>query len=273
MKDKEEKTGKVIHAEMHTRLKVPKPERYKRDRYGLITNVKYVFNDDGSVNWRAMVNPDHLYPNSEYFTARGEEIPDSIEGLEDNQLLIKLAGIKELARLRGFQSVDYEVIESSATRAVVICTITFVENYETDGKMVYFSSVANATTDNTVGFSTKFLESIAENRAFVRCVRNFLNIHVVGEEEIDEAPFKKPSAEAKREESGPMPSPEGVLKDVLAKYHNVYTWDEFKTMLRRLWTSEKYRNEEAGDWKSYSDIPTSEKRKLISLLKSLETYD
>ena len=105
------------------------------------------------------------------------------------------------------------------------------------------------------------------NRAFVRCVRNFLNIHVVGEEEIDEAPEKTGDVES--ENAGAFPSPEVLLKDTLAKYQNVYTWEEFKSLIRRLWTSEQYRNEESGDWKSFSDIPASEKRKLISLLKTM----
>ena len=165
--DESERKGRDLSAEMHAKLKVPTPETYKRNRYGLIAGVDYIYNDDGSVDWRAMINPEHLYPNAEYFTARSEEIPDSIEGLEDNQLLIKLAGIKELARLRGFTSVDYEIVESSPTRAVVMCTIGFIENYETSGKFVYFSSIANATNLNTNGFSTKFLE------IFCRKVRVF----------------------------------------------------------------------------------------------------
>lgn len=270
MSNNKETTGQVLLAEMHTHLKLPRPELYKRDKYGLIANIHYVFNDDGSINWRAMVNPVHLYPNREWFEKREEEIPKSIEGLEDNQLLIKLAGIKELARLRGFTSVDYDVVESSSTRAVMVCNICFIPNYETDGQQVFFSSVANATVDNTGSFSVKFLESIAENRAFVRCVRNFLNIHVVGEEEIDEAPHKKVAEDGDNTASSSgMPSPDVVLKDTLAKYHNVFTWDEFTTMLRRLWTSEVYRNEDASEWKGYSDIPVSEKRALIKILKKM----
>jgi len=261
------KQGKEHFAEMHTHIKTPEPELYKRDRYGLIKDVEYSFNKDHSVNWRGMINPDHLYPNSEWFEKRAEPIPKSIDGLEDNQLLIKLSGIKELARLRGFTWVEYQVVESSSSRAVLSCNMSFIGNYETDGREVIFSSVANATLDNTAGVSSKYLESIAENRAFVRCVRNFLNIHIVGDDEIDEAPFKKPNEEKGEESSGAFPSPVTVLKDILATKHNVFTWDEFKTMLRRLWTSEIYRNEESGEWESFSDIPTAEQRKLIQLFK------
>ena len=52
--------------------------------------------------------------------------------------------------------------------------ITYLPNYETNFKEVTFSDVANATIENTSSFAKKFLETIACNRAFVRCVRNFL---------------------------------------------------------------------------------------------------
>ena len=35
----------------------------KRDAKGLLGSVDYVFNKDGSINWRAMINDKWLYPN------------------------------------------------------------------------------------------------------------------------------------------------------------------------------------------------------------------
>ena len=69
----------------------------------------------------------------------------------------------------------------------VICRVTFLPNYETGSKAVTFQDMANATLNNTSSFATKFLETIACNRAFVRCVRNFLNVHIVGDDEIDKS--------------------------------------------------------------------------------------
>ena len=83
------------------------PALYDRDENGLLKNVQYVFNDDGSVNWRAMIKSDHLFPNRGWFESRGKDMPSSAEGLDDHQLLIKLGGIKELAKLRGFSDVRY----------------------------------------------------------------------------------------------------------------------------------------------------------------------
>ena len=36
------------------------PAKYKRDENGLIESVQHVFNEDGSVNWRAMIPKEHL---------------------------------------------------------------------------------------------------------------------------------------------------------------------------------------------------------------------
>ena len=82
------------------------PQKYRRDQHGLLANVDYVFNEDGSVNWRAMIKDEQLFPNRSWFDSRKKDLPNSIEGLKDHQLLIKLGGIKELARLRGFSSVS-----------------------------------------------------------------------------------------------------------------------------------------------------------------------
>ena len=35
------------------------PKNYQRDEHGLLKNVQYVFNEDGSVNWRAMIKEEH----------------------------------------------------------------------------------------------------------------------------------------------------------------------------------------------------------------------
>ena len=74
------------------------PDVYKRDQHGLLDCVDYVFNEDGSVNWRAMIKPEFLYPNKGWFDMRGQQVPNSTDGLRDNQLLIMLGGIKELAK-------------------------------------------------------------------------------------------------------------------------------------------------------------------------------
>lgn len=244
--------------------KIYGPDLWKRNQHGLLESVEYTFNEDGSVNWRAMISPEHLYPNKDHFEMRKMPLPESIEGLEDNQLLIKLGGIKELAKLRGIKSVEYAVEESSDERSVVRCTIDFISNYENpDSEFgLSFSSIANATVHNTNGFAAKFLECIAENRAFVRTVRNFLGIHIVGADEIDTSRNKTPIVVAPSSGAKDI-SPQGILKEKAGTDFN-----SFLSKLRKLYADGKYENdpEVIKTWKDYKDVPAKECRKLLKLI-------
>ena len=171
------------------------PDVYQRDEHGLLKNVDYIFNEDGSVNWRGMIKPEFLYPNKGWFDMRNQQVPTSTEGLKDNQLLIMLGGIKDLARLRGFYSVEFDT-EREGDYVTAKCSISWMGSYETNGDNIRYQDVANATGENTDDFCYKFLETIACNRAFVRCVRNFLNINIVGADEIDKSNGNTPSKPA-----------------------------------------------------------------------------
>ena len=241
--------------------KIYGPDLWKRNEHGLLDSVDYIFNEDGSVNWRAMINPEHLYPNKDWFEIRKMPMPNSIEGLDDSQLLIKLGGIKELAKLRGFHNVTYDITESSDSRVVVQCMINWIENYEGSCSQT-FASIANATTNNTNGFAAKFLECIAENRAFVRTVRNFLGIHIVGADEIDSSKNKAPIEVATPSVAKDI-SPQGILKEKAGT-----DFDSFKGCLRAWYKTDAYKHdpEIIKTWNDYKDIPAKECRKLLKLL-------
>ena len=242
--------------------KIYGPDLWKRNEHGLLNSVDYIFNDDGSVNWRAMINPEHLYPNKDWFEMRKMPLPNSIEGLDDSQLLIKLGGIKELAKLRGFHNVTYDITESSDSRVVVQCMINWIENYESSSFSQTFSSIANATTSNTNGFAAKFLECIAENRAFVRTVRNFLGIHIVGADEIDSSKNKAPIEVATASVAKDI-SPQGILKEKAGT-----DFESFKGCLRAWYKTGAYKHdpEAIKTWDDFKDIPAKECRKLLKLL-------
>ena len=244
-------------------------EKYKRNEYGLIESQSYVFNDDGSVNWRKMIKDEFLYPNKGWFDIRKKEVPSSVEGLKDNQLLIMLGGIKEIAKLRGFHSVSYDVKHVNENYVVAKCRISWTSNYEhTDDFHVCYEDVANATLANTDDFCAKFLETIACNRAFVRCVRNFLNIHIVGADEIDKSKNSfGPSVESSASDSSIVPvTPTGILEKTLRDKSGITDFEGFRVILRDLWSSEKYRYEGIKDWKQFGDIPAKEARILLPLI-------
>lgn len=240
------------------------PLKFCRNEYGLLDNTEYQYNEDGSVNWRSMISDEHLFPNRSWFDLRKKDMPRTVDGLKDYQLLIKLSGIKELAKLRGFTDVYYDVEKCEEGHVAVKCSITFLPNYETGNQPVVFSDMANATLNNTSSFATKFLETIACNRAFVRCVRNFLNVHIVGDDEID----KSSQNPGPQEKSAPSLSPDSMIESLARDKLNCTNFDEFKVILRDWWKSGKYKNENVGDWNSYSDIPPDQSRVLMKVINS-----
>jgi hypothetical protein len=240
------------------------PATYSRDENGLLKNVQYVFNEDGSINWRSMIGDGHLFPNRDWFKNRNQAMPSTVEGLKDHQLLIKLSGIKELARLRGFKDISYFTEKCEEDHVAVSCTISFIPNYETGGELVRFQDMANATVNNTSDFGQIFLETIACNRAFVRCVRNFLNVHIVGDDEINKNNGKSRAAV----ETAPSLSPDSILASNAANKLNCHTFEDFKQVLRDWWKEDKYKNKDASTWANWGDVPAPEARVLLKLVNS-----
>ena len=229
--------------------------KYARDKDGLLENVSYEFKENGLIDWRSMIGLEHLYVNKDWYETRNRELPESIQGLKDYQLLIKLSGIKELAQLRGYTSVSPHIIESSNERVVAQCHIDWIGNYETGGVLTYYGDVGNATIENTSGFGHKFLETIAANRAFVRSVRNFLKIHIVGADEMDS------SSKEKKEPQETVPKLTGPLASLQKKLqldNNDDGWQSFIEILRGLWKNGSYKNESIKDWKKWDDVPVKE---------------
>jgi hypothetical protein len=240
------------------------PGKFQRNSFGLLSNVDYEFAEDGSVNWRSMIKDEHLFPNRSWFDLRKKDMPRSIQGLGDHQLLIKLSGIKELAKLRGFTDVSYEVVKCQPDHVAVICHMKFLPNYETGGQPVEFQDMANATLDNTSSFATKFLETIACNRAFVRCVRNFLNVHIVGDDEIDKS--NNPGGSPSNRSASPTLTPHSMVESLAKEKLNCSSFEEFRVILRDWWKSEKYQNENAKNWNDYSDISPTDSRILMKII-------
>ncbi len=155
--------------------------RIKRDKDGLITEpkVEYSFDENGFIDWRKMLNDEWLYPNPTKYPASAD-----VSKLKDSDLCVLLQGYKELAQVRGYTDVTYDVTSPSADYVIATCTITWKPNYETENEAVIFSAIGDASPANTNGFGALYLGPMAENRAFVRCVRNFLKIGIVGRDEL-----------------------------------------------------------------------------------------
>lgn len=247
------------------------PSKFSRDEDGLLSNVDYEFNEDGSINWRAMVKEEHLFPNKLWFHNRGKDTPRSIDGLADHQLLIKLGGIKELAKLRGFSDLSYKVVKCEEDHVAVICQMTFLPNYETFGEPITFQDMANATLNNTSSFATKFLETIACNRAFVRCVRNFLQVHIVGDDEIDKSdgPSKVVPKQKNSIPSDPL-SPISSLQNKASEVLGCSSFSDFKSNHIKIWWQDKvegiYLNESLKKAEDWGDVEPKDARIMLGLI-------
>jgi hypothetical protein len=244
-------------------------KKYERDELGLLNSIDYIFNDDGSIRWRDMIKPEFLYVNKEYFERFGKEAPKSTDGLKDNQLSIMLGGIKELAKLRGFNKVSYKLThEKSGDHVSAACTINWIPNYESDYRTISFEDFGNASVNNTDDFCHKFLETIACNRAFIRAVRNYLGIHIVGVDELDKSDKSKSmSMDASNDEENASISKPSEVLEKKAEFKGFKVFIDFKTnFLREMWRQGLHKNEEAKNWNSYEDIPAKDCRDLLKLL-------
>ena len=228
-----------------------KLKKITRDDTGLISDgsVKYIFTDEGLIDWRKMVKQEYLVPNRQ----RTKET--DVSKMEDKDLIILLGGIKELAQIRGYKNVSYNVVSPSPEYVVATCSITWTSNYETEDKEVTFSAIGDASPNNTQSFAKYFLGPIAENRAFVRCVRNFLKINIVAQEELGNVKFN----ESPLDQTGSPSNPKYLLKEVM-KDRGI-TFDSVKKKL----VKEKFDG--AATLQDVDDIPKSKIFELIERIK------
>lgn len=194
---------------------------FERDEKGLRKGVNHIFNDDKSVNWRAMIPNHFLVFNKEYRKEIETRYNKSLESLDPSQvddryLLILLGGIKHVLHLRGFRAVKQHVDYVDQYKCVNTCTIDFLPNFETSGEPMSFSDTASASLDNTYGAFRLFIETISANRAFVRAVRNGLGINITGKDEFDERANKEYLRKAEKEVKEPTESWGNEAKHLLA---------------------------------------------------------
>jgi len=231
---------------------------FTRNKFGLLSGPSapvYIFNEDGTVNWRKMINPKWLVPNKQ------KTKETDISKLEDKDLLILLGGIKELAQIRGFSRVNHVVTSPSSDCVVSVCSIKFIGNYETEDMTVEFSAIGDATVFNTTSFGKNFLGPIAENRAFVRCVRNFLKINIVGYEEVSSQSEDPQTSTIEAEKVVAPDSPVAMLQQEM---------DKRGVKLEHVVARLKEENfQDADKIKCLSDIPGAKLFELIARLKKV----
>jgi hypothetical protein len=226
------------------------PKVLKRNSYGLLEGFPYLYQEDGNINWKGIVDPKFLYVNSDTrrrskletkYNKKFEEIDIIKDKVEDVDLVIKLGGIKSLLRIRGYESVFYTISNSDQSYAAVKCSIDFIANFESENRPINFCDNACATPENANGFGSKYLLEIATNRSFCRCVRNFLNINIVSQDELggDTNEFNKENT----------PSDDFIILKRLMEQHGI-TFEKIKEKLIK-----EGKNPGAENYNSINDIP------------------
>jgi hypothetical protein len=232
--------------------------KFKRDINGLLENIDYTFNQDNTINWRAMINKDYLVPNRDAFRNQKDINLKEIDvlSLTDNQLLILLAGIKELAQIRGYKNVSYDVIQAQPDYVAVKCTIDWIPNYETNMEPVSFSALADAHLDNTKDFAKNFLMAIAENRAFIRAVRSFLKINIVGNDEMG----KTTHIDTEVESNTTITQPVALLEKTMEEYNISFEQIKERAVQKKM--------DGAENWSQIKDISPLNMFTIISGIKN-----
>jgi hypothetical protein len=232
--------------------------KFKRDVNGLLECVDYTFNTDNTINWRAMINKEYLVPNRDSFKNNKDinlkEV--DVSTLADNQLLILLAGIKELAQIRGYTNVNYDIVQAQPDYVAVKCTINWIPNYETGMSPVSFSALADAHLDNTKDFAKNFLMAIAENRAFIRTVRSFLKINIVGNDEMG----KTTHIDSEIESNTLITQPVALLEKTMEKYNISFDQIKERAIQKKM--------QGAENWNTIKDISPLSMFTIISGIKS-----
>lgn len=232
-------------------------KKIDRDSQGLLKGVDYKFTDEGLIDWRKMLSDKWLYPNP----SKNLSTQD-VSKLKDTDLCILLGGIKELAQIRGYTNIKYDVTCPSSDYVIANCTITWVPNFETEDKEVSFSSLGDASPNNTDNFARQYLAPIAENRAFVRCVRNFLRINIVAQDELAKR-FKDGNFQVSTPQQAELASPTALLEKLM-KEKGV----DFQRVKNRL-VRQKYKD--ADKIESIKEIPALKIFELIEDLNKVKT--
>lgn len=252
--------GQVIGT-LNDKVEGSTPERrVLRDQDGLLKNLEYKFKPTGFVDWRAMIPKEYLCLNREKFLKKEnaldvddlteDEYAKLLANAKEQDILIKLAGLKELAQIRGYEDIRTHVFAVEG-RIVAETRITWSRNFESP--CVTTSGTADATPENTNGLAQRHLVAIAENRSFARAVRNFLQIHTVSQDEV-----KFENVELSEKSSpgtGPQAAIERKLKDAKSKFTELH---EF--------IMDKYPDKFIGSevWEKPSDVPPADANVILS---------
>lgn len=225
-------------------------------------------------------NPDFLALNKQmakrYGLIESEQISKAKERQilselkDDNLKIILLQFFKDLAHLVGFSSIKYSQIGGCNEEYAGLCC----EIHWADGQVT--SGIGDAHKHNTNSFAKYYLAPIAENRSFVRAVKAYFNIPILGKDEIGDIPEEEP----KEKQAAPI-GPHIVLQKSWSQFFEgmkdkigsnsfagfkAYLGSQVKKDAESAWIQPN----EYDDWKGYNDWSDIKKTKVLELITKLK---
>jgi len=252
----------------------------KRNEFGLKPlpdGQEYKFKEDGSVDWASQIPKDQLFINKAYENKIVETLGKpllevTIDEVDEKYRLATLAGIRHVANLRGFSKVEYSQPVYGVDGAVTVeCRITWLPNYETEGREVVFSGLGEATKNNAppigknkFGDWSFYLVAIAENRAFLRAAKIYLG--------LGSLLFREEVALAETVDAAPQPiagfSPLSLLEAEMKKKTPEMSFEILKRTVISAYKGKM--KDDPTSWKTIRDICPNDIYTLIGLIRDSE---
>jgi hypothetical protein len=235
---------------------------WQRDEFGLLPKIEYSFKEDepDKIDWKKLIPLNYFVPNKDKFEKGTELSSLDVSLLKDNQLLILLNGFRHLVCIRGYNYIKQNIKYASSSFVVAECEIEFIPNYETGMRSVIFTGEADAHFGNTNAFAQQYLTCIAANRAFVRAVRNGLDIPVLGQDEIGNmANMNNGSDSEASSDTSPVGPHAALISKLKAKGR---TFEQLKAKL----VKDGYDLNLVSEWKKEIDVPVQYVIKILGIL-------
>jgi len=248
------------------------PIRFKRDpETGLIIGLTYHYTPDGRIDWRAMCPKRYLYIAKERIddVVREQAKPLAevdILAVRNQWLRIRVAGLNELAHIRGVTSCTYPHLICREGFASAVCEMTFLPSEESGGYPETWSGIGSACRTSMDKAFLPYLEAFAENRSFARCVKRALSIDdILSDIEVG-GDGRDAAADAAAEEAvANQPAPGGFqpcdeLARICRSHKPAIPFDALKAAAVKLnadTPAERANERVQGDpsaWKGFGDI-------------------
>lgn len=235
------------------------------------TGIDYSFlkpSEETKFKWRDCIDPSFLYINERYYTSRNKDIPQSVAEAEDDGVIVRLIGLRDLARRHGYKSISYRAFPCESGESVIGCRIDWSPSSYNGNREVATEGIASVNRDNIFGAGIRFKEANASNRAFARAVREYFCIFSVCEDELDKPDYTKGGEQNVPQVVKPSNQRSNkVLERSVSTYLDFDTFFEFKERFLKQKVQGGSLEEDVLMYESYEEIPTELCKKLTALVK------